>query len=147
MAAPTVNIDLDMLCDVQTKIIDALEASGAPFRTVDVFQGVPEDLGKIVHALPSAHVLVDRIQFLRGQDLRQASLPAQMLWTVIIMSENVRDQKSGATQSLKLIMQTIKLLTRLDTGYGLLWPTGADLIFAEKGKAAYGVDFIVKKAT
>lgn len=137
-----------MFVTVQDKIVAALKTI-TDFKTVGVWDGDIEDLLKNVTKLPSAHVLLSVAEFDEPKTVRGESVPADMTWTVIVMSQNLRDRGAGAIDSLSLIQKLVVLepagLTRLDTGHGRLWPAVVQFIAAENGKTAYGVKFYNKK--
>lgn len=129
---------------VLNTIIQALEEI-SEFKMADIWQGDVEDLLKNVQKLPSAHAILSTVDFDESRTLRADFAPAEMLWSVVIMSQNLRDRKSGALDSLTLIGLVLNKLTRLNTGSGYLWPVKLQLIAAENGKTAYGFHFRVKK--
>lgn len=145
----------DFLIAINAAILSALEQI-ADFRTVDVWQGDMEDLLKNAQKLPSAHVIFSAAEFGGPTTIGARVAPADMVWSVIVMSQNLRDRKSGALDSLSLLAKVLasatpaeptepKGLTRLNTGHGWLWPVKVQFIGAENGKSAYGIHFEVRK--
>lgn len=135
-----------MLVEIQDTITAALE--GLPeLKTTGIWQGDVEDLLKSAHKLPSAHVILSGAEFGGPENttIGATVAPAEMLWSVVIISQNLRDRKSGAVDSLGLIELVLARLTRLDTGHGWLWPAQVQLIGAESGKSAYGFHFVVEQ--
>ena len=133
-----------MLVEIQNKFIQALEESGG-FKTVDGWQGDVEELLRNPQKLPSAHVIFGDSEFRAAQTIGSAVAPTDMVWSVILMSKNVRDRKSGAVESYQLIETVLAKLTKLNTGYGFVWPGKVVLISVERGVAAYGFHFIVEQ--
>lgn len=133
-----------MFATVQTSLVDALGELGA-IKTTGVWQGDVEDLLKNVHKLPSAHVVLSAAEFDAPAVIGATAAPAEMLWSVILISQNLRDAASGAADSLALIEAVLAKLTRLNTGFGWLWPLRVQILGAENGKAAYGFHFSVRK--
>ena len=143
-----------MFVTVLNKTVAGLEAI-PDFKTVDIWQGEIKELLETPTKLPAAFVIFGRSDFGLPATIGATVAPADMLWPVIVMSQNLRDRKSGAVESLGLLMKVVAPanvpppqtpgLTRLDTGYGYLWTDSVELISVAKGVAAYGFKFFVRK--
>jgi len=133
-----------MFVEVQTIIENALREI-AEFKTVDVWQGEVEDLLKQTTKLPSCHCIFSTSEFSEPRVIGALVAPAGMVWSVVLMSQNLRDRKSGSLDSLALIELVLNKLTRLNTGFGWLQPLRVQLIAAVDGKVAYGFHFGVEQ--
>ena len=137
-----------MLVEIQDKITAALEEL-SEFKTTGVWQGEVDELLKNPHNLPSAHVVFSSAEFDGPEEttIGAATASADMLWSVIIINQNLRDREASAKDSLALIELVLAGLPRLDTGHGWLWPVRAQLIGVENGKSSYGLHFAVASVT
>lgn len=150
-----------MYTSVLEKILTSL-AEITEFKTTDAWMGDVSDLLQKVQKLPSAHVMLSVGEFDEPLTLRGELNPSETTWSIVVICENLRDRKTGLVESLALIEALLNYaepaknqppfppgtplgLTRLDTGYGRLWPTVVQFLGTEKGKAAYGVKFYNKK--
>jgi hypothetical protein len=150
-----------MFTSVLEKILTAL-AEISEFKTTDAWMGDVADLLQKVQKLPSAHVMLSVGEFDEPLTLRGELNPSETTWSIVVLCENLRDRKTGLVESLALIEALLayaepaknqppfpagtKLgLTRLDTGYGRLWPSTVQFLGAEGSKAAYGIKFYNKK--
>lgn len=150
-----------MFSTVLEKILTAL-AEITDFKTTNAWMGDVDELMKQVQKLPSAHVMLSVGEFDEPLTVRGELNPSETTWSIVVIGENLRDRKTGLIESLVLIEALLayaepaknqppfpagtKLgLTRLDTGYGRLWPSVVQFLGAEGGKAAYGVKFYNKK--
>lgn len=144
-----------MFIAILEKILTAL--GGIPdFLTVDVWQGDVKDLLDTVQKLPSAHVLFSGGEFDTDPTIGGSTPPHDLTWSIVVLAENRRDRQSGARDTLKLLNTLINPaappagsditpgLTRLNTGYGLLWPDTVQFLASENGKTAYGFKFKVE---
>lgn len=143
-----------MLAGTSAKIIEALQQTGQ-FRKTGIWQGDVKLLMDTAHKLPSAHCLFSAGEFGPPAVIGARTAPAEMLWSVVIINESLRDIESGALEAYRLIAavtapaspqdpQETPGLTRLDTGHGWLWPVRVQFIGAELGKIAYGIHFRVE---
>lgn len=139
-----------MLTAIQEKIVAGLEAISV-FKTAGVWQGDVKELLDTVHKLPSAHVMLSTGEFDQPRIIGGKITQKDITWSIIVLSESVRDRKSGAVGSLTLLdallvdaREDIPGLSGLDTGYGRLWPTDVAFLGSEGGKAAYGMKFILE---
>jgi hypothetical protein len=127
------------------------------FKTVDVWQGDVKDLLDTVQKTPSAHVLLSGGDFDEATTIGGTSTPYELTWSVVILTENRRDRAAAARDTLTLLQDIINPavpeagsgltpgLTRLNTGYGLLWPATLQFLGTEQGKTAYGFKFTMEK--
>ncbi|NVO00034.1 MAG: hypothetical protein HXX17_11965 [Geobacteraceae bacterium] len=143
-----------MFIAILEKILTTLTGI-SDFKTVDIWQGDVKELLDTVQKFPSAHVLFSGGDFDPARAMGSSSFPQDLTWTVIVITENRRDRSSGARDTLKLLATVINPavptdpavtpgLTRLNTGYGLLWPATVQFLACENGKTAYGFKFSVK---
>lgn len=148
------------------KILEALgkiKTNGSPvFKTIDAWTGDVKDLLDKVQKFPSAHVLLSVGEFDEPKTLRGEVAPAETTWSIVILSENRSDRKTGFVESLGLIEALLNFaepapgqppfapdyqtgLVRLNTSQGRLWPAVVQFLAAEGGKSAYGIKFYNKK--
>jgi len=115
------------------------------FKTVDAWMGDVKELLDKVQKLPSAHVLMSGADFDPPATIGATAAPSETTWSIVIISESLRDRKTGLVESLVLIEALIAAapagLTRLNTGFGYLWPASAQFLGADGGKSAYGIKF------
>ena len=133
-----------MLIEIQNSIIDAL-TSLAIFKTVDAWQGDIEELVKLVHKTPSVHVVYSGAEFDSPRIMGDINPPTDMIWSTIIIGQNLRDRKSGAVECYSLVEATRVKLTRFDSGFGWLWPVSEKLLYSGNGLSAYGCGFRIQQ--
>lgn len=148
-----------MFVPVIEKILPALEKVPG-YQTTGCWEGDVKQLLESAHKLPSAHVMLTLGEFDLTETLGGKSRPpSDLTWTVISITENRKDLKTGYLASLGLIDALLEFnelpanmpqpvkpgLTRLDTGYGRLWPAVVQFMGSENGKTVYGIKFYNKK--
>lgn len=133
------------------QILAALKGIPA-FKTVDAWMGDVDDLMEQVQKLPSAHLLMSAAEFDPPATIGAVAAPSETTWSIIVISEQLRDRKTGLVESLVLIESLlapavpqapgdVRGLTRLKTSSGHLWPDVVQFLGAKGGKSAYGLKF------
>ncbi|MDH3998906.1 MAG: DUF1834 family protein [Desulfuromonadales bacterium] len=122
----------------QLKSIDGL-------KTVKEYVGDPEALLKKPAKLPGAFLVYGGASY-KPDPVALASdgAAAKQSWTVILLSKNLRSETEGALECYAYLEQIRAALTKFSVGDGWLWPLKDELLLAEKGALAYGLDFILE---
>lgn len=138
-----------MLPEVQTAILSALQqiqTNGVEtFKTRERWQGDIQELMKTATKLPSAHVVMAVTDYADPQTIGAKAAPADMVWSVIVISQNLQSKAAGVDDVLALVDQVVDGLTRIKTSAGWLWPAQAKFLATENGKTAYGIHFTLRK--
>lgn len=149
MFVPTLETILTALAAIQLNGV-------AAFKTVGPWQGDTKDLLDMVQKLPSAHVLLSVGDFDESNTIGGKTVPFALTWSVIVLTENLKDRATAARETLSLLQLLVNPaqpdtpdvspgLTRLNTGYGPLWPVTVQLLGTDGGKTAYGFKFTHEK--
>ncbi len=133
-----------MLTEVNDQILAQLESLRV-FKRVDIYAGEAEDLLKKATKLPGAFLVYGGAIYPDGPIALGTSIAATVqTWTVILLSKNLRSEGDGALECYTYIEQIREALTKFAVGGGWLWPVREELLLAEKGSLAYGLDFILE---
>ncbi|WP_214172527.1 hypothetical protein [Geoanaerobacter pelophilus] len=127
-----------MLSESLTTLITALKEM-PEYKTVDIWEGDVESLINKPQTLPSAHLILSKCGFSEPNVIGGTTAPAGIIWSLIIMSKNLRSKSDGAVESLALIEATAAKLFRLNTGFGFIQPDEAQLVGVQNGVASYGM--------
>jgi len=133
-----------MLTEANDLILAQLDALGV-FKSVDIYVGDAEDLLKKAAKLPGVFLVYGGAVYIDGPVTLGTDIAATaQTWTVILLSKNLRSKGDGALECYTYIEQIRDALTKFAVGDGWLWPVREELLLAEKGSLAYGLDFILE---
>ncbi|RMF46799.1 MAG: hypothetical protein D6751_04115 [Deltaproteobacteria bacterium] len=133
-----------MVIDQATsEILTALEPISA-IRTLGPWVGDVDDVFKQPSRLPGLFVIYQGSDFRPAEIVGEAIAPVTMRFFVVLLHKNLRKATDGASEAYDLIEQVRTRLIGLQTSYGRLWPVREELISAESGVLAYGLDYILE---
>ena len=133
-----------MLTTIQSAITTALSALEASpdvplFKDVGIWQGNLDEATKNTLRLPAAWVLLSGIEFTEPYTRPSVLPPCRVRYTVVLVLRNLAGPGKKTGDSYGAIDQVVASLAGLATGYGLLQPTGVELVTVERGLSAYAV--------
>ncbi len=116
-------------------------------KTFGEWVGQVEDLLKKPHLLPSLHVVYNGAKFSAPEIIGDNVAPHRMGFAVILISRNLRSRQSGALDCYQIIESVRAKLIGYQTTAGWLWPEREELVSAEKGILAYGLEYTIDTET
>lgn len=136
-----------MLTATSDAIVTALKTL-IGIQLVGEWAGEIEDLLKTVQPLPSLHVVYAGAKFAgEPSALGSRSAPHQMVWTVVLLSKNLRNPGTNALEAYAHIEAVRAKLIKCPVADGWLWPVREGLILAKNGILGYGLDYLVESET
>ncbi len=136
-----------MIKEIQDSIISQLQTV-AGIKTVDAWAGDIDDLLKTPKKMPSLQVIYQGCRFQVLKTLGTKRAPHDMRFLVVLIHRSLKDRKTGTEQCYQIIEDVrAKLIKYKIDPYGWLWPESEELIMAEGGIFAYGLEYILKTQT
>ena len=117
----------------------------AGIQHVGEWSGDVEELLRVVHPIPSLHLVYTGAKFGDAPAAIGTKIaPHAMVWTVVLLSKNLRSHAAGALEAYAHIEAVREQLIKFQVPAGWLWPTREGLIAAKGGLLAYGLDYTIK---
>ncbi len=133
-----------MIGTIQDAIIAALEdIEGVP--TVGAWQGDVDELIAQPQKLPALHVIYQGAEFGEARLVGARRADHTMEFLVVLVARNLKSREAGAAACNDLIEAVrTALIGKAIAPYGFLWPAKEDLILAEGGLLAYGLEYRIQ---
>jgi hypothetical protein len=133
-----------MIKEIQDEIINKLQGITS-VKTVDVWQGDVEDLLKKPQNMPSLHIIYSGCEYEDKKVIGANIVPQNMSFLIILLNRNLKSRKEGSEDCYEIIESVRTLLIGTQIGsYGWLWPVKEQLLAAEAGNLAYGLEYKIR---